>query len=98
MEKNSYQYLIAELRYTPELIRELVHEAQINFGQALMMVDEALLEKDQFPEGEYEAFLPDKVKSELELESNYFSTNLSYNAVFQLTCQWNYFYNQEETC
>ena len=52
-----------------------------------MMIDEALLEKEQFPEGGYEAFLPDKVQSELELESNYFSTNLSYNAIFQLFCQ-----------
>ena len=89
MEKISYQYLIAELGYTPEHIRELVNEAQINFGQALMMIDEALLENSQFPEGEFEAFLPSKVKSELELESNYFSTNLSYHAVFQLIFQQN---------
>ena len=98
MEKISYQYLIEELGFTPDQIREIVHEAQINFGQTLMMVDEALLEKTQFPEGDYEAFLPDKVKSELELESNFFSTNLSYNAVFQLTYQCNYFYFQEKTC
>ena len=87
MEKISYQYLIVELGFTPEQIREIVHEAQNNFGKTLMMIDEALLENDQFPEGGYEAFLPDKVQSELELESNYFSTNLSYNAVFQLFCQ-----------
>ena len=89
MEKISYQYLIAELGYTPEHIRELVNEAQINFGQALMMIDEALLENSQFPEGEFDAFLPSKVQSELELESNYFSTNLSYHAVFQLIFQQN---------
>jgi len=54
-----------------------------------MMVDEALLEKRQFQEGEFEAFLPYKIKSELELEYNYFSTNLSYHAVFQLIFQQN---------
>ena len=89
MGKISYQYLIEELGFTPDQIRETVHEAQINFGQALMMVDEALLEKSQSPEGEFEAFLPSKVQSELELESNYFSTNLSYHAVFQLIFQQN---------
>ena len=89
MEKISYQYLIGEIGLTPRQIREIVHEAQNNSDGTLMMIDEALLEKDQFPEGEYEAFLPDKVKSELELESNYFSTNLSYHAVFQLICQRN---------
>ena len=89
MEKISYQYLIAELGYTPEHIRELVHEAQINFGQALMMIDEALFEKSQSTDGEFEAFLPSKVQSELEMESNYFSTNLSYHAVFQLIFQQN---------
>ena len=89
MEKISYQYLIEELEFTPEQIREIVHEAQINFGQTLMMVDEALLENSQSPEGEFEAFLPSKVQSELEMESNYFSTNLSYHAVFQLIFQQN---------
>ena len=89
MEKISYQYLIEELGFTTDLIRELVHEGQINFGQTLMMVDEALLEKSQSPEGEFEAFLPSKVQSELEMESNYFSTNLSYHAVFQLIFQQN---------
>ena len=89
MEKISYQYLIVELGFTPEQIREIVHEAQINFDKNLMMIDEALLEKRQFPEGEFEAFLPYKVQSELELESNYFSTNLSYHAVFQLIFQQN---------
>ena len=87
MEKISYQYLIEELGFTPEQIRELVHEAQINFGKTLMMIDEALIEKSQSPEGEFEAFLPSKVQSELEMESNYFSTNLSYHAVFQLIFQ-----------
>ena len=89
MEKISYQYLIEELGFTPDQIRKIVHEAQINFGQTLMMVDEALLEKRQFQEGEFEAFLPYKIKSELELEYNYFSTNLSYHAVFQLIFQQN---------
>ena len=87
MGKISYEYMIDELGFTSEQIREIVHESQNNFGKTLMMIDEALLEKDQLPEGEYEAFLPDKVQSELELESNYFSTNLSYNAIFQLFCQ-----------
>ena len=89
MEKISYQYLIVELGFTPEQIREIVHEAQNNFGKTLMMIDEALLEKEQFPEGEFESFLPYKVQTELELESNYFSTNLSYHAVFQLIFQQN---------
>ena len=89
MEKISYQYLIVELGFTPEQIREIVHEAQNNFGKTLMMIDEALLEKEQFPEGEFESFLPYKVQTELELESNYFSTNLSYHAVFQLIYQRN---------
>ena len=89
MGKISYEYMIDELGFTSEQIREIVHESQNNFGKTLMMIDEALLEKDQLPEGEYEAFLPDKVQSELELESNYFSTNLSYHAVFQLIYQRN---------
>ena len=89
MEKISYQYLIEELGFTPEQIREIVNEAQINFGKNLIMIDEALLEKRQFPEGEFEAFLPYKVQSELELESDYLSTNLSYHAVFQLIFQQN---------
>ena len=89
MEKISYQYLIVELGFTPEQIREIVNEAQINFGKNLMMIDESLLEKRHFPEGEFEAFLPYKVQSELEMESNYFSTNLSYHAVFQLIFQQN---------
>ena len=87
MAKISYQYMIEELGITPDQIREIVHESQNSLGKTLMMIDEALLENDQFPEGGYEAFLPDKVQSELELESNYFSTNLSYNAIFQLFCQ-----------
>jgi len=76
MEKVSYKYLIVELGFTPEQIREIVHEAQNNLGKTLMMIDPALLEKCQLPEGEYESFLPCKVQSELELESNYFSTKL----------------------
>ena len=89
MEKISYQYLIEEIGLTPRQIREIVHEAQNNSDGTLMMIDEALLEKEQFPEGEFESFLPYKVQTELELESNYFSTNLSYHAVFQLIYQRN---------
>ena len=89
MEKISYQYLIEELGLTPKKIREIVHEAQNNSDGTLMMIDEALLEKEQFPEGEFESFLPYKVQSELELESNYYSTDLSYHAVFQLIFQQN---------
>jgi len=54
-----------------------------------MMIDEALLEKRQFAEGDFEAFLPCKVQFELELESNYFSTTLSNFAVNQLIYQLN---------
>ena len=89
MAKISYEYMIEELGFTPEQIREIVHESQNILGKTLMMIDEALLEKDQFPEGEYEAFLPDKVKSELEMESNYFSTTLSNHAVYQLIYERN---------
>ena len=89
MGKISYQYLIEELRLTPEQIREIVHEAQKNSGKTLMMIDGALLEKRQFAEGEFEAFLPFKVQFELELESNYFSTTLSNFAVYQLIYQLN---------
>ena len=84
MEKISYQYMIEELGFTPEQIRGIVHEAQNNFGKTLMMIDEALLEKEQFPEGEFESFLPYKVQTELELESNYFSTDLSNFSIEQL--------------
>ena len=89
MGKISYQYLIEELGLTPEQIQEIVHEAQKNFGKTLMMIDEALLEKRQLAEGEFEAFLPFKVQFELELESNYFSTTLSNHAVYQLIYQLN---------
>ena len=89
MKKISYQYLIEELGLTPRQIREIVHEAQNNFGGTLMMIDETLLEKRQFTEGEFEAFLPFKVQFELELESNYFSTTLSNFAVNQLIYQLN---------
>ena len=89
MKKFSYQYLIEELGYTPGQIQEIVHEAQKNSGKTLMMIDDALLEKRQFAEGEFEAFLPFKVQFELELESNYFSTTLSNHAVYQLIYQLN---------
>ena len=84
MEKFSYQYLIEELGFTPRQIREIVHEAQKKSGKTLMMIDDALLEKRQFAEGEFEAFLPFKVQFELELESNYFSTTLSNFSIDQL--------------
>ena len=54
-----------------------------------MMVDGVLLEKRQFAEGGFEAFLPCKVQFELELESNYFSTTLSNFTVNQLIYQLN---------
>jgi hypothetical protein len=89
MEKISYQYLIEEIGLTPRQIREIVHEAQNYSAGTLMMIDEALLEKLQFTEGEFEAFLPSKVLFELELESNYFSTTLSNHAVYNLIYQLN---------
>ena len=89
MKKISYQYLIEELGLTPKQIREIVHEAQKISGKTLMMIDGALVEKRQFAEGEFEAFLPFKVQFELELESNYFSTTLSNHAVYQLIYQLN---------
>jgi hypothetical protein len=89
MEKISYQYLVQELGLTPKQIRKIVYEAQNKIGKTLMMTDEALLEKRQFAEGEFEAFLPFKVQFELELESNYFSTTLSNHAVYQLIYQLN---------
>ena len=64
-------------------------KAQKNSDKTLMMIDGALLEKRQFAEGEFEAFLPFKVQFELELESNYFSTTLSNFAVNQLIYQLN---------
>ena len=89
MKKISYQYLIEELGFTPGQIREIVYEAQKISGKTLMMIDDALLEKRQFAEGEFEAFLPFKVQFELELESNYFSTTLSNHAVYHLIYQLN---------
>jgi len=84
MGKISYQYLVQELGLTPKQIREIVQEAQNKIGKTLMMADEALLEKRQFAEGEFEPFLPFKVQFELELESNYFSTTLSNISIDQL--------------
>ena len=89
MKKISYQYLIEEIGLTPKQIREIVHEAQNNSDGTLMMIDEALLEKLQFTEGEFESFLPSKVLFELELESNYLSTTLSNHAVYYLIYQLN---------
>ena len=84
MEKISYQYLIEELGLAPEQIREIIIEAQKHFGKTLMMIGEALLEKRQLAEGEFEPFLPFKVQIELELERNYFSTTLSNFSIDQL--------------
>ncbi len=84
MKKISYQYLIKELGLTPEQIQKIVLEAQESFGKTLIMIDEALVEKRQLAEGEFEAFLPFKVQFELELESNYFSTTLSNFSIDQL--------------
>ena len=84
MKKISYQYLIEELGLTPEKIQEIVFEAQQNFGKTFLMIDEALLEKRQLAESEFEAFLPFKVQFELELECNYFSTTLSNFSIDQL--------------
>ena len=89
MGKFSYQYLIEELGFTPGQIQEIVHEAQKKSGKTLMMIDDALLAKRQFAEGEFEAFLPFNVQFELELESNYFSTTLSKHAVYYLIYQLN---------
>ena len=89
MKKINHQYLIEELGFTPEQIREIVHETQKDLCKPLMMIDEALLDKRQFAEGDFEAFLPCKVQFELELESNYFSTTLSNFAVNQLIYQLN---------
>ena len=84
MEKISYQYLIKELGLTPEQIQKIVLEAQESFGKTLIMIDDALVEKRPSAESEFEAFLPLKVQFELELESNYFSTNLSNFSIEQL--------------
>ena len=82
MKNISYQYLIKELGLTPEQIQKIVLEAQESFGKTLIMIDDALVEKRPSAESEFEAFLPFKVQFELELESNYFSTDLS---IFQLS-------------
>ena len=84
MGKISYQYLIEELGLAPEQIQEIIIEAQKHFGKTLMMIDEALFEKRQLAESEFEGFLPFKVQFELELESNYFSTTLSNFSIDQL--------------
>ena len=84
MEKISYQYLIKELGLTPEQVQKIVLKAQESFGKTLIMIDDALVEKRPSAESEFEAFLPLKVQFELELESNYFSTNLSNFSIEQL--------------
>ena len=84
MEKMSYQYLIKELGLTPEQIQKIVLEAQASFGKTLIKIDETLVEKRPTVETEFEAFSPFKVQFELELESNYFSTDLSNFSIEQL--------------
>ena len=84
MKNISYQYLIKELGLTPEQIQKIVLEAQGSFGKTLIKIDEALVEKRPTAESEFEAFLPFKVQFELELESNYFSTDLSNFSIEQL--------------
>ena len=84
MKKISYQYLIDELGLTPEQIQEMIIEAQQKFVKKLMMIDEAFIKKRPSVETEFEAFMPCKIQSELELESNYFSTTLSIFSVEQL--------------
>ena len=84
MKKISYQYLIKELGLTPEQVQKIVLEAQESFGKTLIMIDDALVEKRPSAESEFEAFLPFKVQFELELESNYFSTDLSNFSIEQL--------------
>ena len=84
MKKNSCQYLNNELGLTPEQIQKIVLEAQENFGKTLIMIDEALVEKRPTAETEFEAFSPFKVQFELELESKYFSTDLSNFSIEQL--------------
>ena len=84
MKNISYQYLIKELGLTPEQIQKIVLEAQVSFGKTLIKIDEALVEKRPTAESEFEAFLPFKVQFELELESNYFSTDLSNFSIEQL--------------
>jgi len=84
MKNISCQYLIKELGLTPEQIQKIVLEAQESFGKTLIMIDDALVEKRPSAESEFEAFLPLKVQFELELESNYFSTDLSNFSIEQL--------------
>ena len=84
MKNISYQYLIKELGLTPEQIQKIVLEAQESFTKTLIMIDDALVEKRPSAESEFEAFLPYKVQFELELESNYFSTDLSNFSIEQL--------------
>ena len=84
MEKISYQYLIKELGLTPEQVQKIVLEAQESFGKTLIKIDETLVGKRPTAGTEFEAFLPFKVQFELELESNYFSTDLSNFSIEQL--------------
>ena len=90
VKKISYQYLIVELGLTPEQIQEIIIETQQKFVKKLMMIDEAFIKKRPSVEAEFEAFMPLKVQSELELEANYFSTTLVKFSVEQLYCKNGY--------
>ena len=84
MKKISYQYLIGELGFTPEQIQEIIIGTFLKSEKNLRMIDGALREKRPSEEIEFEGFKPFKVQSELELESNYFSTTLAIFSVEQL--------------
>jgi len=84
MEKITYQYLVEEVGLTPKQIKEIVIVAQQKFNKNLMIIDQSFVEKHKSELTEFEAFMPFKVQSELELESNYFSTTLANFSVEQL--------------
>ena len=84
MKKISYQYLIDELGLTPTKIQEIIIDTQQKFVKNLILIDESFLKKRPSVEIEFEAFMPCKIQSELELESNYFSTTLAVFSVEQL--------------
>ena len=84
MGKISYQYLTEEQGLTPEQIQEMVGEAQNILGKTLMMVDGALNYIEDSNENKIESTLAIISTCELELESNYFSTNSAKLSIEQL--------------
>ena len=84
MGKISYQYLTEEQGLTPEQIQEMVNEAQNILGKTLMMVDGALRDTEDTNENKIESALAIITTCELELESNYFSTNSTKLSIEQL--------------